>query len=44
MRNMPLFNIAAEALNPVEQTNFPTEKALQTLISKYEAFVSASAH
>jgi len=31
---MPLFHIDGEALNPVEQTNFPTEKALQTLIER----------
>jgi len=31
---MPLFHIASETLNAVEQTNFPTEKALQTLIER----------
>ena len=31
---MPLFHIADELLNPVEQTNFLTEKALQTLIER----------
>jgi len=31
---MPLFHIGGEALNSVEQTNFPTEKALQTLIER----------
>lgn len=31
---MPLFHIGGEALSSVEQTNFPTERALQTLIER----------